>query len=59
MARELQALGFTLDEVVDALRAHDGGTATCACVPTCEGAPVMNSQITALAFGAKCGGRGG
>jgi DNA-binding transcriptional MerR regulator len=29
-ARELQRLGFTLDEVVDALRAHDGGTATCA-----------------------------
>jgi len=29
-ARELQRLGFTLDEVVDALRAHDAGTATCA-----------------------------
>jgi DNA-binding transcriptional MerR regulator len=29
MARALQHLGFTLDEVVDALRAHDGGTATC------------------------------
>src|SRR5262245_48090409 len=28
-ARELQALGFTLDEVIDALRAHDSGTATC------------------------------
>jgi DNA-binding transcriptional MerR regulator len=30
MARELQHLGFTLDEVIDALRAHDDGTATCA-----------------------------
>jgi DNA-binding transcriptional MerR regulator len=29
-ARALQHLGFTLDEVIDALRAHDGGTATCA-----------------------------
>jgi DNA-binding transcriptional MerR regulator len=28
-ARDLQSLGFTLDEVVDALRAHDSGTATC------------------------------
>ena len=28
-ARALQHLGFTLDEVIDALRAHDGGTATC------------------------------
>jgi len=28
-ARALQNLGFTLDEVVDALRAHDAGTATC------------------------------
>jgi DNA-binding transcriptional MerR regulator len=30
LARALQRLGFTLDEVVDALRAHDSGTATCA-----------------------------
>jgi DNA-binding transcriptional MerR regulator len=30
MARALQQLGFTLDEVVDALHAHDSGTATCA-----------------------------
>lgn len=29
MARELQALGFTLAEVIDALRAHDHGGATC------------------------------
>ncbi|HEX6197378.1 MAG TPA: MerR family transcriptional regulator [Jiangellaceae bacterium] len=29
MARRLQALGFTLDEVIDALRAHDRGGATC------------------------------
>jgi DNA-binding transcriptional MerR regulator len=29
MARTLQQLGFTLDEIVDALRAHDAGTATC------------------------------
>ena len=29
-ARELQQLGFTLDEVVDALRAHDSGGVTCA-----------------------------
>lgn len=28
-ARALQNLGFTLDEVIDALRAHDAGTATC------------------------------
>ncbi|MFC4120787.1 MerR family transcriptional regulator [Nonomuraea zeae] len=28
-ARGLQELGFTLDEVVDALRAHDTGGATC------------------------------
>lgn len=30
LARRLQALGFTLDEVIDALRAHDEGGATCA-----------------------------
>jgi DNA-binding transcriptional MerR regulator len=30
LARTLQALGFTLDEVVDALHASDAGTATCA-----------------------------
>lgn len=30
LVRQLQALGFTLDEVVDALQAHDGGSATCA-----------------------------
>src|SRR5690242_16494920 len=30
LARDLQQLGFTLDEIVDALRAHDSGTATCA-----------------------------
>jgi DNA-binding transcriptional MerR regulator len=29
-ARALQHLGFTLEEVIDALRAHDAGTATCA-----------------------------
>jgi DNA-binding transcriptional MerR regulator len=29
MARNLQHLGFTLDEIVDALHAHDAGTATC------------------------------
>jgi DNA-binding transcriptional MerR regulator len=29
MARALQHLGFTLDEVIDALRAHDSGDATC------------------------------
>jgi DNA-binding transcriptional MerR regulator len=29
MARDLQHLGFTLDEIIDALRAHDAGTATC------------------------------
>ncbi len=29
MARALQDLGFTLDEVIDALRAHDAGGATC------------------------------
>src|SRR6266487_5982261 len=29
MARSLQSLGFTLDEVIDALRAHDAGGATC------------------------------
>jgi DNA-binding transcriptional MerR regulator len=28
-ARALQNLGFTLEEVIDALRAHDSGTATC------------------------------
>jgi|SRR5690348_2208967 len=28
-ARALQQLGFALDEVIDALRAHDSGTATC------------------------------
>jgi DNA-binding transcriptional MerR regulator len=30
MVRQLQDLSFTLDEVVDALRAHDLGGATCA-----------------------------
>ena len=30
LARSLRQLGFTLDEVVDALRAHDAGGATCA-----------------------------
>ena len=29
MARNLQQLGFTLDEIVDALGAHDSGAATC------------------------------
>jgi DNA-binding transcriptional MerR regulator len=29
MARTLQHLGFTLEEIIDALRAHDAGTATC------------------------------
>jgi DNA-binding transcriptional MerR regulator len=29
MARELQSMGFTLDEVIDALGAHDAGGATC------------------------------
>jgi DNA-binding transcriptional MerR regulator len=29
MARALQALGLTLGEIVDALGAHDAGTATC------------------------------
>jgi DNA-binding transcriptional MerR regulator len=29
MARDLQDLGFTLDEVIDALQAHDDGGATC------------------------------
>ena len=29
MARALQQLGFTLDDVIDALHAHDAGTATC------------------------------
>jgi DNA-binding transcriptional MerR regulator len=28
-AKALQELGFTLDEVIDALHAHDGGGATC------------------------------
>ena len=28
-ARGLQNMGFTLDEVIDALRAHDAGGATC------------------------------
>jgi DNA-binding transcriptional MerR regulator len=28
-ARALQQLGFALDEIIDALRAHDSGTATC------------------------------
>lgn len=30
LARSLQRLGLTLDEVIDALRAHDRGDATCA-----------------------------
>ena len=30
LARSLQRLGLTLDEVVDALHAHDRGNATCA-----------------------------
>ena len=29
MARVMQSLGLTLDEIVDALAAHDAGTATC------------------------------
>jgi DNA-binding transcriptional MerR regulator len=29
LARRLQSLGMTLDEVADALRAHDGGEASC------------------------------
>ena len=29
LARRLQALGLTLNEIVDALRAHDSGGATC------------------------------
>ncbi len=29
MARRLQGVGLTLDEIVDALRAHDAGGATC------------------------------
>jgi DNA-binding transcriptional MerR regulator len=29
MARMLQNLGFTLDEIIDMLHAHDAGTATC------------------------------
>ena len=29
-ARQLQTLGLTLDEIVDALHAHDTGDATCA-----------------------------
>jgi DNA-binding transcriptional MerR regulator len=29
MTRALQDMGFTLDEVIDALRAHDAGGATC------------------------------
>ena len=29
MARNLQHLGFTLDEIIDALHAHDRGNATC------------------------------
>lgn len=29
MARTLQHLGFTLDEIIDMLHAHDTGTATC------------------------------
>jgi DNA-binding transcriptional MerR regulator len=28
-ARALQQLGLALDEIIDALRAHDSGTATC------------------------------
>lgn len=28
-ARRLQELGFTLDEIIDALAAHDAGAATC------------------------------
>jgi DNA-binding transcriptional MerR regulator len=29
IARSLQPLGFTLDEIIDMLHAHDAGTATC------------------------------
>ena len=29
MARALQQLGFTLDEIIDALHTHDSGAATC------------------------------
>lgn len=29
LARQLQAVGLTLDEIIDALHAHDGGNATC------------------------------
>jgi DNA-binding transcriptional MerR regulator len=29
LTRELQAIGFTLSDTVDALAAHDAGTATC------------------------------
>jgi DNA-binding transcriptional MerR regulator len=29
LARGLQQLGFTLDEVIDALRSHDAGQASC------------------------------
>ena len=29
LTRELQAIGFTLNEVIDALAAHDAGDATC------------------------------
>ena len=29
VARRLQELDFTLDEIIDALAAHDAGTATC------------------------------
>jgi DNA-binding transcriptional MerR regulator len=29
MARMLQPLGFTLDEIIEMLHAHDAGTATC------------------------------
>ena len=29
MARGLQDMGFTLDEIIDALRVHDAGEATC------------------------------
>ena len=29
LTRDLQAIGFTLNEVIDALKAHDQGEATC------------------------------
>ena len=29
LVRRLQGLGLTLDEIIDALEAHDGGSATC------------------------------